>query len=126
MNGQKTSTNGNKIEDDELDSGADDDGEEDGDEDGQRSKSSLSLLYDNPATLTKCKRRPDLNRDAYLNKCYSGRAVLSVYAAFVVDWLEHFPGNQVFLGKYEKYLKPLYHFYSIVRTLPVQLFSFLF
>jgi hypothetical protein len=76
-------------DDDELDSGEE---EEEGKEEDM---SSLSLIYENITTLNECKRRPDLNRDAYLNKCYSGRAILSIYAAFLVDWLEHFPGEQV-------------------------------
>jgi hypothetical protein len=42
-----------------------------------------------------CKQRADLNRHARLNKCYTGRPVLSVYFAFLLDWLAFFPGNQV-------------------------------
>jgi hypothetical protein len=86
--------------DDELDSGEEEEEEED--------MSSLSLIYENITTLNECKRRPDLNRDAYLNKCYSGRAILSIYAAFLVDWLEHFPGEQVDLYKRLSAPHPIY------------------
>jgi hypothetical protein len=53
------------------------------------------LLHADPARLALCKEREDLNRDAAINKCYSGRVVLSVYAAFLVEWLAHFEGRQL-------------------------------
>jgi hypothetical protein len=53
------------------------------------------LLHADPARLALCKEREDLNRHAAINKCYSGRVVLSVYAAFLVEWLAHFEGRQL-------------------------------
>lgn len=55
----------------------------------------VGLLYADPVRLNMCKQREDFNRDAVINKCYSGRVVLSVYAAFLVEWLAHFPGEQL-------------------------------
>jgi len=55
----------------------------------------VGLLYTDPVRLNMCRQREDFNRDAAINKCYSGRVVLSVYAAFLVEWLAHFPGGQL-------------------------------
>ena len=55
----------------------------------------MGLLYADPVRLNMCRQREDFNRDAAINKCYSGRVVLSVYAAFLVEWLAHFPGDQL-------------------------------
>ena len=53
------------------------------------------LLGADPARLALCKNREDLNRAAEINKCYTGRVVLSVYAAFLADWLASFGGRQL-------------------------------
>lgn len=78
-----------------------------GDKEGSRSAGShgtkigsggsggLSLNGHRLEQLSKCKQRPDLNRDAHLNHCYSGRPTISIYVAFLVDWLTVFPGKQL-------------------------------
>lgn len=58
-------------------------------------KAGRGFLVQYPLRLADCTQRRDLNRDHDLNKCYSGRPTISVYAAFLADWLAHFLGDQL-------------------------------
>jgi hypothetical protein len=88
-----------------------------GEDDGEEGR----LLSTERGRLDICKHREDLNRGAKLNKCYSGRLVLSIYAAFLVDWLAYFPGDQV--GSILTLLKANLHFLNIVTENKIQIMN---
>lgn len=80
------------------------------------------------AKLKECMYRADLNRDYRLNKCYSGRLVLSIYFLFVREWLSYFPGQQVraHIGLFTRTKNPKFNVLSLFVFSSLSFFSFLF